>query len=129
MRGVSNTLVVIACLFLLAMQLGGLHLHVDADGNDAGIHAVHLHQVGPEDQNHHDEVGEVHDHSVEVDVSLLEELNASWTNLIPLLMVCVIAAFLGLRPQRLLRLALRHPHKTRHREHWRPPLRAPPTSL
>ena len=128
MRGISKPIAAVACLYLLTIQVSGLHLHVDEDGHDAGIHAVHLHQVGPENHTHHQD-GDLHDHSAEVDVSILEQLSASWSKLIPLLIACVISAYLGLRLQQSLRTPSRQPGKIRHREHWRPPLRAPPISL
>jgi hypothetical protein len=128
MRGVSKPIAAIACLCLLTMQMSGLHLHVDEDGHDAGIHTVHLHQVVPEVHTHHGD-GDVHDHSAEVDVSLLEQLGASWSKLVPLLIACLISAYLGLRLQQCLRPLSGLPGKVRHRERWRPPLRGPPISL
>ena len=128
MRGAPKPIVAVACLYLLTTQMSGLHLHVDEDGHDAGIHSVHLHQVGLEDHSHH-EHGDLNNHSAEVDVSLLEQLSASWSKLIPLLIVCVISVYSGLRLQQSLRTPSSQPGKVRHREHWRPPLRAPPISL
>jgi hypothetical protein len=128
MRGVSKPIAAVACLYLLIIQVSGLHLHVDEDGHDAGIHAAHLHQVVSEDHVYHQH-GDLHDHSAEVDVSLLEQLSASWSKLIPLLIACVISVYLGLRLQQSLQTPSRQLGKIRHREHWRPPLRAPPISL
>ena len=109
------------------MQVSGLHLHVDTQGNDAGIHAAHVHQAGPEDHSHDHEA--VHDHSAESDVSLLEQLNANWAKLMPLLIICLLATALGVRSISRLGIPSGRPLKTRRRERWRPPLRAPPLSL
>lgn len=109
---------VIACVCLLAMQMSGLHLHVDVDGHDAGIHGAHLHQPTPSD----------HDHSVETDVSLLEQMGFSWSTLVPLILTCVIALALIGWLQFRLRFPLKQTSNVRHRHRWRPPLRAPPIS-
>lgn len=99
------------------MQLSGLHMHVDADSNAANLHGTHHHQA----ENHG------HDHSADIDVSLGEKLQANWTQLIPLLLACAILLFAqGWLQQRLWLPAIQLGKLHRH-NHWRPPLRAPPT--
>lgn len=114
---VSITTLVFTCL--LAMQMSGLHLHVDAYGHGAGLHGTHLHHAGPDDHDH--------DHSTEVDVPLLEKLNVFSAKLIPLLVTFVIAllAVVWVRPVWSLPVL---PNKIHHRVRLRPPLRAPPLS-
>lgn len=100
------------------MQVSGLHLHVDASGSDAGLHGTHAHQVNSAD----------HDHSVEVDIQLLEQLGISWSKLIPLIsqVILLLTALWIVRPLWSPPITSR---KTHSRLHWRPPLRAPPISL
>lgn len=108
----------LACICMLAMQIGGLHLHVDTKGNDAGIHGAHVHHADPDH----------HDHSADIDVSLLEQLGINWSKLIPLLFVCavvIMAAAWIRRPDWYPPLPA---GKVLHRLRWRPPLRAPPVS-
>jgi hypothetical protein len=108
----------LACFCLLAIQLSGLHLHVDVSGSDAGLHGTHAHQVISSD----------HDHSAEVDVQLLEQSGISWSKLIPLIsqVILLLTVLWIVRP--LWSPAIKS-GKSRSRLHWRPPLRAPPFSL
>jgi hypothetical protein len=92
------------------------------------MHLDHQHFAGPKEYGHHG-TGRNHDHKAESDISLVEQLSASWTKLIPLLIVAAIAVLLSQRFLTRLRLAPTQPGKARHLEHWRPPLRAPPISL
>ena len=118
MSGALRSIAGFACICLLAMQMSGLHLHVDADGHDAGLHGAHVHQAGPDD----------HDHSTDTDVSLLEQLGIGWSKLIPLLLIwAIVLAWVGWIQARL-RTPPRQSTKVRHRHRWRPPLRAPPIS-
>ena len=110
------------------MQFSGLHMHADANGQDAGLHLTHLHSAAPEVHSHHGNP-DGYDHSAELDVSLTEQLSTGWIKLIPLLIVSVIAVLLGLRLLTRLRLAPTQSGKVRHLERWHPPLRAPPISL
>jgi len=125
---IPSSIAIFACLSLLVLQLSGLHLHVDAAGEDAGTHVAHVHYNAPKDYGHHGVV-EDHDHSAETDVSLTEQLNASWTKLIPLLIVVVIAVLLGQGLHTRIRWTPTQSGIVQHVKHWRPPLRGPPLSL
>lgn len=118
MRIVSGSIVALACICLLGMQVSGLHLHVDASGSDAGLHGTHAHQLDSSE----------HDHSAEVDVQLLEQLSISWSKLVPLIsqVILPVKALWIVRP---LWSPTFKSGKARSRRHWRPPLRAPPISL
>jgi hypothetical protein len=124
MRKFSFSMAAFACFCLLTMQVSGLHLHVGASGSEPGLHGTHAHQVVTSDHGH--EHG--HGHSAEVDIQLLEQLSISWSKLIPLIsQVIFFLAVLG-----LVRLLWSPPIKSGNasrRLHWRPQLRAPPTSL
>ena len=118
MRRVSFSVAAFACFCLLAMQLSGLHMHVDTSGSDAGLHGTHAHQA----------VSSGHDHSAEVDVQLLEQSGVSWSKLIPLIsqVILLLTALWIVRP--LWSPAIKS-GKSPSRLHWRPPLRAPPFTL
>ena len=128
MGRISTSIAIFACLNMLVLQWSGLHLHADAAGQDAGLHVAHLHHAASEDHSHHG-IAEAHDHGAETDISLVEQLGTSWTKLIPLLIVYVIAVLLGQGLYTRLRPAQTQSGKVRHLERWRPPLRAPPISL
>ena len=128
MGRISISIAIVACVSLLVLQSSGLHLHVDAVGQETRLHVAPLHHATQEVHSHHGIV-KAHDHSVETDAPLLELLNSSWTKLIPLLIVVMSAILLGLRLLTRLQLAPAPPGKVRHLKHWRPPLRAPPISL
>jgi hypothetical protein len=117
MQILIKSLAVFACVSLLAMQMSGLHLHIEADKSAANLHGTHLHQV----ENNG------HDHTTDIDVSLVEKLRSTWTQLIPLIFACAILLIAqGWRQQRLWLPPLKLGKLSRH-THWRPPLRAPPT--
>ena len=128
MLRISSSIAIFACLSLLVLQLSGLHLHVDAAGEDAGMHVAHAHYNAPKDYGRHGVVEE-HDHSADTDISLTEQLNASWTKLIPLLIKVVIAVLLGQGLLARIRWTPTESGTVRHVKHWRPPLRGPPISL
>lgn len=129
MRQASNIFAAIACICLLALQASGLHLHVDAAGHDAGVHSDHLHHNAAEGHSHHGTPEKAHDHSAEADVSLFEQLSASWSQLIPILIAFGIAAYLVVLFRECPSSRPRQQAKVRRRGRWRPPLRAPPISL
>tara|TARA_R110001599_G_scaffold342884_1_gene565049 strand:- start:6490 stop:6888 length:399 start_codon:yes stop_codon:yes gene_type:complete len=112
-----RSLALFACLCLLALQMSGLHLHIETDNDSANLHGTHLHQA----ENH----GQ--DHSADIDVSLVEELRINWTQLIPLILACAILLIAKGWLQQRLWLPLVQFVKLCRRSHWRPPLRAPPT--
>jgi hypothetical protein len=118
MPKVSFPLAAIACFCLLAMQLSGLHLHIDTVNKDTGLHGTHTHQVISSD----------HDHNAEVDVELLEQYSSGVSKLIPLISQ-VILLVTALWIVRQLWSPSITSEKARIRLRWRPPLRAPPVSL
>ncbi len=118
MRRVAGSIIALSFVCLLAMQMSGLHLHVDSIGQDAGLHGSHLHNVSLHD----------HDHSADTDVSLLE-LATAWSKFIPLIFACVIALFAASWMSQLFWSPPVQASKTHHRIRWRPLLRAPPISL
>ena len=118
MRRFSTSLAAFACLCLLVLQLGGIHLHVDIDSDDAGLHGAHTHQAPSHDA----------DHSGEVDVQLLEQFIGQWSKIVA--QVCyvllLIVAVWIFRPTWSPPLGSA---KIARRLHWRPQLRAPPLHL
>lgn len=107
----------LACTSLLSMQMSGLHSHANLHGDDIEVHGSHIHQLDPDG----------HDHSADVDVSLVE-LGIVWSNLIAMLpgYAMVLLAIVW-----TLNTLWSPPLKVqplRRRSRWRPPLRAPPIS-
>ncbi|MGK0473113.1 MAG: hypothetical protein ACJAR0_003605 [Candidatus Azotimanducaceae bacterium] len=130
MRTVSKSIVIIASLCLLAMQLSGMHYHVDENGKGAGVHSAHQHQVDSEHHQGHHQLSSVHDHKAEIDVSLPEQLSSIWAKLIPAIMACALAIIIVSKAlHRPILSFLRTPARVRRRSRWRPPLRAPPIFL
>jgi hypothetical protein len=117
MQRIKLSLVTLACIGLLSVQLSGLHMHVGATGDPIDTHGIHLHESDPDGE----------DHSADSDVSVIEEFGSTWTKLLPLLFAAVIMLSsmgwiqVASRPTPQA-LAIRRVH------HWRPPLRAPPIS-
>jgi hypothetical protein len=118
MSVIKYSIAALACAGLLAIQLSGLHMHVDAAGDARGMHGTHVHQLDPDD----------HDHSTDIDVSVLEQVSVSWSKLVPLLFTAAIL----LASVVWRRLKVRAPPeitaKASGNIRWRPPLRAPPIS-
>ena len=75
-----RALALLFILCLLAVQAGGMHLHIDAINQSADFHGIHLHQT---------ETGS-HDHGSDTDVSLTDQLPAGWIKLIALIFLCTI---------------------------------------
>ena len=141
MRCLRTSALVTACVSLLAVQLGGLHMHVDADGNVGGprgnhLHTPMLHSHGdvtdihrPSAADHlhsndHEHPGDT-EHAGDNDISMTEMSAGKWNlsdfNLIP---------HRGLLIARVqveqVRPARSHPRPAVRKSRWRPPLRAPP---
>ena len=83
------------------------------------MHTTHVHQFDPDE----------HDHSGDIDVSLLEQIGVNWSKLLPLLFVCLVVLPVITRIQRRLTFLPPQSDKVRHWLRFRPPLRAPPASL
>jgi len=130
MRRFPFSVVALACLCLLGLQVSGLPLHVDASGSDSGLHGMHGSHKTSESHGAHANLLETsdHDHGAEVDVQLLEQWSTSWAKLVPLIsQVILLATLLWIvRPQWSPTI---RSGKSRNSHHWRPPLRAPPISL
>tara|TARA_R110001592_G_scaffold254129_3_gene517522 strand:- start:70968 stop:71327 length:360 start_codon:yes stop_codon:yes gene_type:complete len=111
-----RSLILFVSFCLLVMQMSGLHLHVDTSGETAGLHGTHL---------HHD-VSSGHSHNAEIDVQLLEQLGATWSKLIPLILFCAILLVVRGWLQRRIWIPPTQVGRLCRQGHWRPPLRAPP---
>ncbi|HNP35401.1 MAG TPA: hypothetical protein PKK10_06075 [Woeseiaceae bacterium] len=115
MKFASLPIVVLAVVALLLMQFSGLHLHAGDLGDGAALHGTHVHDVGSDG----------HDHTADVDVSLID-FGIVWSKIMPVLMAILPVALaivwvlhtLWPPPTTLIPL--------RRRSRWRPPLRAPP---
>ena len=118
-KNLATPILLLACLCLIMMQMSGTHLHVDADGEHAGLHGTHLHET-----NQHG-----HDHNAESDVSVLEELGLTWSKLLPIILAGVALLFTQHWPRQQTWLLPVQFGKPRRRSRWRPPLRAPPLPL
>ncbi len=117
MRSVPLSIIALACTAMLSMQMSGLHLHAGGPSGDVGVHGAHLHDVDPDG----------HDHSADVDVSLID-FGIVWAKFMPAL----LAVFVTLPAIVWVLHALWPPPTAliplRRRLRWRPPLRAPPLS-
>ena len=115
MRFAPLTIVALAGVAMLLMQLSGMHLHAGDHDNDAALHGTHVHDVDPAR----------HDHSADVDVSIIA-FGIVWAKVMPVLLAVFVTSLavvwlvhiLWPPPVRLMSL--------RRRSRWRPPLRAPP---
>lgn len=128
-KNLCAPLLYFACFCLLAMQIGGVHHHLERDGAYAGLHGDHA-LDGAYASLHGDHALNAnaygHDHSAERDVPAIQDLGLSWSKLLPLILAfaVLIASDHGLRRQP--RPLPAHFPKPRRRSRWRPPLRAPP---
>jgi len=135
MRRLRSPLLVLACLGLLATQMSGLHMHVDADGYvgiPEGTHvhrtAVHPHDGAPVGHAHgvaHDHPGDP-DHERERDVTVIE-LGAGASKLLIFFAWLGLGLVIVLRAGSKIRMPAVVPPPTTRRDRWRPPLRAPPS--
>jgi p-aminobenzoyl-glutamate transporter AbgT len=115
MRRFPTSVAVFACFCLLALQLSGLHLHVDIGSEQAESHGTHMHQFSSAGDNH----------AGEVDVQLLEQFAGQWSKIVA--QVCYV--FLLIVAAWIFRPTWSHPlsfGKVNRRLYWRPLLRAPP---
>ena len=135
MRHLRYAAPVAVCVSLLAVQLGGLHMHVDADGHVGDPRGVHLHAQGLHshgDDTHvhrpdtpeHEHPGE-REHAGDNDISVAEMRGGKSTladldlNLHQGLLIDMVRVE-QVRPARL------EPRAATRKSRWRPPLRAPP---
>ena len=148
MRRLKSPVLLTACLSLLAVQLGGLHMHVDADGNVGGPRGVHLHTQGlhshgdgthvhrPDavenehsgENEHADESGHAgeNEHAGDSDISVTEMSAGKWK--LPDYSVNLHYGLLvGLIQVDQVRPVRSGPRPAIRKSRWRPPLRAPPS--
>lgn len=126
---------VLACMSLLAVQLGGLHMHVDADGNVGGVKGVDLHvpllhshggytHVHLPGTPHHEHPGDP-EHAGDNDISVIE-MRSGKSKLTDF----TFNLHLTLAIHRVLveqvRPIISEPQPITRKSRWRPPLRAPP---
>ena len=135
MRCLRFPVLLTACASLLAVQLGGLHMHVDADGNVGGPQGVHLHTQGlhshGDDTHVHrpDAVEHEHsgdgEHAGDSDISVTEMSAGKWK--LPDVNLNLHNGLLIGRVQAdQVRPAHSEPRPAIRKSRWRPPLRAPP---
>jgi len=126
---------VLACMSLLAVQLGGLHMHVDADGNFGSVKGVDLHvpllhshggytHVHLPGTPHHEHPGDP-EHAGDNDISVIE-MRSGKSKLTDF----TFNLHLTLAIHRVLveqvRPIISEPQPITRKSRWRPPLRAPP---
>lgn len=117
MRLTPISIVAFAGIAMISLQMSGLHVHASAHQDASSLHGAHVHDLDSDG----------HDHSADVDVSVLDP-GIVWSKLMPALMlaIAIILPVVWTRqtvwppPLRMLSL--------RRRARWRPPLRAPPLS-
>lgn len=111
----SGFILILCCTTLLVLQAVGLHLHANLQTVGVNLHAEHVHGVDPDG----------HDHSADVDVSIVE-LGTFWAKLAPMLLsiglLLLVPPVLSWSRRIRIESLLTFPDKQR----WRPPLRAPP---
>ena len=81
MRLVPLSIIAFACVAMLLMQISGLHLHAGDHSNDASLHGAHVHDIAPDG----------HDHTADVDVSLID-FGIVWSKIMPILMAILPTA-------------------------------------
>ncbi len=103
-------------LCLLSLQLSGLHLHVSMDDSADDSHRPHLHQSNPDNETEHDK---------DIDVELTGA-GIIWKKY-SFILALLTFALLVIRPVTVNNW-ISHSQclSSLSREHWRPPLRAPP---
>ena len=110
----SSHVLTIFCASLLCVQLSGLHLHVNPDGN-GGLHGTH----------HHDTEHGGKSREADKDVSVLE-LAASWLKLQPYFIPFKFVVLAAVQRSKTLWAPVTNNRTGRGQSRWRPPLRAPP---
>ena len=143
MSRLSTSITFVATLSLLALQLSGVHMHVDENGYVGVPEVAHSHSQGV---HHHDDVNSTvrtssradehppvhssdhphdHDYDGSKDVSLVELSGGASKMALALIGLAFMLPILlqqcgGFIPNLLL------PVQSGRRARWRPPLRAPP---
>ncbi len=124
-----------ACLSLLAVQLSGLHMHMDAEGNVGDPQGLHLHSqplhshegamhVHTPDVVEHEHPGE-NGHDGDKDIAIAE-MSAGKTQLSVLGIYYDVGLLVTRAPTGELSPVADVPLPSVRNSRWRPPLRAPP---
>lgn len=136
MRRWPSSIILVACLSLLALQLSGLHTHVDADGYVGTPQGTHVHgqgiihrdgngtQFDGADKDGHEHNGDT-DHAGDKDVSIVE-LSTGASKILLFLVWIGLTLLIVLRPGGKISMNLAVPPTIDRHTRWRPPLRAPP---
>ncbi len=123
-----------AGLSLVALQLSGLHMHVDAHGYVGAPQGTHVHGQGVHSHetdtylagadNRHEHAGD-QDHEGDKDVTIVE-LSIGESKLLVFLVWLGLGLFTVLRPANQIFPTAAVPRPVVRNTRWRPPLRAPP---
>ena len=131
----SPPILVVACVSLLAVQLSGVHMHVDADGYAGIPQGTHVHSqilrghsgaahADPASAHGHSHGGD-HPHDGDKDVAIVELSTASSKAVIvPVWMG--LSLLVALPPGEKLSPHATVPRSVDRHARWRPPQRAPP---
>ena len=122
----GNSLAIMACIGLVAMQLSGVHMHLDADGYVGALEGAHHHSHG-EHHEHHQQPGDT-DYEDTQDVSVLELSGGASKVVLAILGLSFLLPFV-LRDRASGRPVLAVRRLGAGQSRWRPPLRAPPQQL
>ncbi len=125
-----------ACISLVALQLSGVHMHVDAQGyvgipegthlhGQAGHHhgdAIHIDDaVAPQESAHPGDQG----HAGDTDVTIVKL--STGVSKLPLDLIALgLVLLMFIRPADKIAPLTAVPRPRARYERWRPPLRAPP---
>jgi len=123
----------LACVSLLAVQLTGLHMHVNAHGYVGTPQRTHVHSVGP---HNHGDVARVDDetihsherdptHDGDKDVSINEHSSAT-SKLVILSAWLSLDLLMPVTPGEKITPYTVVPRPVGRHTRWRPPLRGPP---
>ncbi|HEY5623975.1 MAG TPA: hypothetical protein VIV14_09445 [Gammaproteobacteria bacterium] len=133
MRKLSTPLMLAACLSLVALQMSGLHMHVNADGfagtpQGTHVHDAHRHDGTPAPHDHGHDHGAGQGHSSDTDVSIVN-YNAGASKLPLDLIALALVLLMFVRPAAKLAPVSVVPRPLERYERWRPPNRAPPLPI
>ncbi len=121
-----------ACMSLVALQISGLHIHVNAQGfsgtpQGAHVHDTHSRGTAVQEDNApaiHEHVGG-QGHTGDQDVSIVKATPTASKMLLDLIALAFILLMV-LRPADKIAPCTAVTRPGGHHERWRPPLRAPP---
>lgn len=136
MRRLKYPVMITACVSLLAVQLGGLHMHVDSAGNVGGVKGIDLHvpflhshgdytHVHLPGTPHHEHSGDP-EHAGENVISVTEMRGAKSALAVPDLVLLPGPVIHRLEVTQV-RAVHPKPRSSIRKSRWRPPLRAPPS--